>query len=219
VSARRFSLSDRTLVTTPLRAIVVLAVVAIGVSGATVAFGAIGDSGTVVACVSTSKGTWRVLTHGSCRSSEQAVELYTKAGADAAFLTQEVADEAYLSKTAMAADSDKLDGKDSTDFLPYTNCIGYPHIGIDWHGCDLFGANLNDARLFQANLSGANFRFAGLIQADLRGADLTSADLTNANLFGASMFSANLTDVIWSNTTCPDGTTSDNNGGTCVGHI
>jgi hypothetical protein len=30
---------------------------------------------------------------------------------------------------------------------------------------------------------------------------------------------ATLTGVVWSNTACPDGTTSTSDGGTCVGHL
>jgi len=237
--SRKPSLPGRMLTLSPSRAIVVLALVAVAASGATVAFGAIGDAGTVTTCVNTSKGTWRVLAQGSCRSSEQRVELYTKSGADAAFLTQGSADTRYLRKTAMAVDSDKLDGMDSTDFLPFTNCIGYPHGDVDWHGCDLHFANLNDARLFGADLHGANLFVAGLIGADLRGADLSAAELRRANMFGAFLFGADLTGadltgttlidadltdadltgVVWDNTFCPDGTNSNDNGGTCVGHL
>lgn len=87
------------------------------VSGATVAFGAIGDSGQVTTCVNNSKGTWRVITTGSCKSSETLVQLYTKSGADAAFLTQLAADGRYLGLHATADNSDKLDGMDSTPFV------------------------------------------------------------------------------------------------------
>jgi hypothetical protein len=38
---------------------------------------------------------------------------------------------------------------------------------------------------------------------------LLDADLTNADLTG----------VTWSHTFCPDHTNSDDNGGTCVGHL
>jgi uncharacterized protein YjbI with pentapeptide repeats len=57
-------------------------------------------------------------------------------------------------------------------------------------------------------------RSANLINADLSGADLSGADLSGADLSGASLFG-----VIWSNTTCPDSTNSDDNGGTCEGHL
>jgi uncharacterized protein YjbI with pentapeptide repeats len=45
---------------------------------------------------------------------------------------------------------------------------------------------------------------------------LTGADLTEADLNGATMTGANVTSVTWSNTVCPDGTNSNNDGGTCV---
>ena len=49
-------------------------------------------------------------------------------------------------------------------------------------------------------------------------ANLTNANLTNANLFNATLAGAILTAVAWSNTTCPDGTNSNNDGNTCSGH-
>jgi hypothetical protein len=82
-------------------------------------------------------------------------------------------------------------------------------------GANLAGANLNGAKLNGINLSGANLR-----DANLSGANLTNANMTNANLKGANLNKATLTGVIWSNTTCPDGTNSNNNvGKTCVGHL
>jgi hypothetical protein len=41
-------------------------------------------------------------------------------------------------------------------------------------------------------------------------ADLTGADLARAT---------GLATVTWSSTICPDGTNSDANGGTCLGHL
>jgi hypothetical protein len=79
--------------------------------------------------------------------------------------------------------------------------------------------SLRNTNLTGADLSGAN----------LRNADLTGADLTDANLEGANLEGAVTTDVIWRNTTCPDGVNSDATGkgdgvrgavaGTCVGHL
>ena len=55
--------------------------------------------------------------------------------------------------------------------------------------------------------------------ADLLDADLTGANLTGADLSGADLNGAALTGVIWSNTICPDGTNSDNDGDTCVNDL
>ncbi|MBG0565506.1 pentapeptide repeat-containing protein [Actinoplanes sp. NEAU-A11] len=70
------------------------------------------------------------------------------------------------------------------------------------------------ADLRNARLTGAFLRDADLRNAKLDGADLTGADLTGADLTGAS-----LVKVVWSRTTCPDGTASDENGDTCQGHL
>jgi uncharacterized protein YjbI with pentapeptide repeats len=111
-------------------------------------------------------------------------------------------------------------------------------------GCDLFGANLANADLAgqvftftnmaQGDLAGAelkgsvlfltNLREADLSGADVSGAkvafvDLSQANLTDANLDGAIFFGATTTGATWSNTTCPDGTNSNADGETCVGHF
>ena len=55
--------------------------------------------------------------------------------------------------------------------------------------------------------------------SDLRYARLDGVDLTDADLTGANWRQATgLASATFSNTTCPDGTNSDANGGTCVGH-
>jgi uncharacterized protein YjbI with pentapeptide repeats len=91
-------------------------------------------------------------------------------------------------------------------------------------GCNLKGVNLAGAYLKDRNLSGANLTGATLTRSILTGANLNDANLkdanlTNSNLAGALLEEANVKDVIWSNTICPDGTNSDANGGTCVGHL
>lgn len=70
----------------------------------------------------------------------------------------------------------------------------------------------------------ADLRNSKLINADLRDADLTNAkldhaDFTDADLTGAKLDKATIADVIWSNTTCPDGKNSDTVGKTCRGHL
>ena len=62
----------------------------------------------------------------------------------------------------------------------------------------------------------ADLALSELKNADLTGADLTSANLGFADLTDATLVAANLTNVRWSNTICPDGTYSDNNGDTCA---
>jgi hypothetical protein len=91
--------------------------------------------------------------------------------------------------------------------------------GCNLHGLDLSnailaggdlssGTDLSYANLNKADLSGANLSFANLSGVNLNQADLTGANLTGANLTGANLNNAKLDGVIWSNTTCPDGTNS-----------
>ena len=70
-----------------------------------------------------------------------------------------------------------------------------------------------------ANLAGTDLTGAELDGAHLAGSDLTAAVLSNAILYGvdltgAQMGGANLSQVVWGSTICPDGTSSNNDGGT-----
>jgi uncharacterized protein YjbI with pentapeptide repeats len=74
------------------------------------------------------------------------------------------------------------------------------------------GAGLALADLAGVNLAGADLAGADLYLGTLAGANLTDADLTGPGLLD----DVNTSGAIWSNTTCPDGSNSDNDGGTCV---
>jgi uncharacterized protein YjbI with pentapeptide repeats len=83
------------------------------------------------------------------------------------------------------------------------------------NGANLDGASFTSATLRSANLSQSTFK-----GANFKGADLRGANLSDANFQGATdLRSADLRDVVWGNTTCPDGTNSNQNGGTCLGHF
>ncbi len=87
-------------------------------------------------------------------------------------------------------------------------------------GANLSGANLSGAMLRSANLKGANLTGANLTGADLARANFKGANLTGAILTGATgATSANFAGAIWSNTVCPDGTTSASAGGSCSSHL
>jgi len=91
--------------------------------------------------------------------------------------------------------------------------------GADAQGANLSGAVLSGTILTDANLQGTNLSNADLSGADLSGANLTGANLKSANLTNANLSGANLTGITWSNTTCPDGTNSSNDGGTCINNL
>ncbi len=121
-----------------------------------------------------------------------------------------------------------LTGADLTDAdltgVMSGNITGTPAaLPADWAlvGGYLIGpkAELVDAALSGAELSGADLNQTDLTGADLAHADLTGADLANAQLGYADLAGADLNDVTWRNTTCPDGTNSDNDGGTCVDNL
>jgi Pentapeptide repeats (8 copies) len=91
--------------------------------------------------------------------------------------------------------------------------------GAQLENANLERASFEDSDLRGADLTNANLTNATLTTADLRGAELQDADLTNADLTGAMLAGAHLGGVTWANTTCPDGSLSDEDPTlTCVGH-
>lgn len=81
------------------------------------------------------------------------------------------------------------------------------------------GATFDGADLHRIDFRGTDLRSASFVGADLRYARLDGVDLTNADLTGADWRrSTGAGSAVYGNTTCPDGTNSDANGGTCVGH-
>jgi uncharacterized protein YjbI with pentapeptide repeats len=116
---------------------------------------------------------------------------------------------------------------------------GFNASGIDLSGADLSLSLLPGANLSSANLTGALFNYkTSLVGANLSGADLTcawlqgsfdgasfvNADLTDARMNhgfqpGVAFRNTDFTGAVFDNTTCPDGSNSDANGGTCVGHL
>ena len=91
MTARNLSLRGQTFTTTPMRAIVMLAALVVAVSSATIALGAIGDSGVIQACYDDG-GNVKVVSALPCPRGYTALgPISTKAGADTAFLTQSAA--------------------------------------------------------------------------------------------------------------------------------
>lgn len=88
-------------------------------------------------------------------------------------------------------------------------------------GADLTGAILVDTYLDRTNLANADLTGANLSVTtgqSLYLVDFTDADLTDANLTNRLIGPSN--DLVWSNTTCPDGTNSGTGGAaTCIGHL
>jgi uncharacterized protein YjbI with pentapeptide repeats len=70
------------------------------------------------------------------------------------------------------------------------------------------------------DLSGEDLRDTDLSSASFVGTTLTGTSFYEANLYGATGLDGdNTSSVLWSNTTCPDDTNSDTDGGTCAGHL
>ena len=197
------------------------------VGGVSVSIAAIPDSntGVISACLTTRNGSIRVIDHQAGRRCSAGEVLLTwnqkgqpgAIGAQGATGPQGIQGPAGPAGATGPQGPAGTNGTNGTDGAQgpqgppgqqgpsgvTTNCLGYPHADVDWHGCDLHGANLSAQNLAGADLSGANLTNANLTNANLRGADLSGANLTGATLTGADR-----TGVVWSSTICPDGSSS-----------
>jgi len=103
-----------------------------------------------------------------------------------------------------------------------TNLTGADLSGVVSGGITPFPAYLPADWSFVAGYllgPSANLTSADLSNVDLGPADLTGANLTDADIDNANLTAADLSGVIWSNTTCPDGTNSNNDAETCTSDL
>jgi len=70
-----------------------------------------------------------------------------------------------------------------------------------------------------ADLRGANLKQVDLSGASLREANLSGMTLDEVDFEGTNLEGADIDKTVWKDTTCPDGTNSDNAGETCEGHL
>jgi hypothetical protein len=104
--------------------------------------------------------------------------------------------------------------------LSNANLSGSYLVNVNLAGANLSSANFKNSVLIGANLTRANLSNGNFSGANFSGANLSGANLTNINLKGATGLStATLTGTTWNKTLCPDGTGSNADGGTCVGHL
>jgi hypothetical protein len=87
--------------------------------------------------------------------------------------------------------------------------------GVIFSNANLSGANMDRTYLFGSPMDGANVTDARFASAFVIGVDFSNAILTGADLRDAQ----SLEYPTWSNTTCPDGTNSTTDGGTCTNNL
>jgi uncharacterized protein YjbI with pentapeptide repeats len=95
--------------------------------------------------------------------------------------------------------------------------------GIDFEGSIAQGANFSGSDIRSVDFKDTDLRGADLSFTDLLYSPMQRADLRDANLFRASQFGDDLlVDITWGNTTCADGTNSDDadgDGFTCLNNF
>jgi len=140
-------------------------------------------------------------------------------------VTQTWVDQRYLQIMEDAAPGA---GKASTSYAGFDlHGLSLPDGGVSGSTIgDLIGqfgsANFSGSGLFNAtwdndNFQAANFTGAVLSGSALHGDNFSDANFTNAKLTGADFTGSDMASVVYSNTTCPNGSNSSGHGGSCAG--
>lgn len=128
-----------------------------------------------------------------------------------------------------------LDSASITGYIEHTNFIGATLNSANIESATFESNNLsglefntvnflNTISFYNNNLQNTEFNNLHLANVSMQNNNVTGANFTNvqfedSNLQGNNLSVAILTGATWINTICPDGTNSDNNGNTCVGHL
>ncbi len=171
-----------------------------------------GDTTLIHACVKTSSGSVRIVgANDTCNGNETALDWSNG-------ITEPSNLPFICPGCNLGSDSigDRLTGKDLTNSALASAVFVNTNLqNVNFTNTTFGGANFQDANLSGSNLSGITSS-----DAHFQNTNLTNVNFTNANLStDTDMDTATLTGVIWSNTTCPDGTNSNDDGNTCVGHL
>lgn len=132
----------------------------------------------------------------------------------------------FAGKDLSNAYIDSLYSQGGNDFshVNFTNAWLY-HLYTDkdnWQGANftnawMFGSTLG-SDFTDANFTGAKLNWATLL-GNFTHANFTNVDFTNADLSSGTFAGANFSGSVWGNTACRDGTNSNNNHNTCIGHL
>jgi uncharacterized protein YjbI with pentapeptide repeats len=109
--------------------------------------------------------------------------------------------------------------------VPPELCTGCQLDQSVFHDNRLVGKDFSLAVLQGSTFTGNDLSGVNFTSAILKGVDFNSTNITNVNFTNADMTSAQNVDtatrsgVVWSNTICPDGTNSNDDGNSCEGHL
>lgn len=178
-----------------------------------------GNASLIHGCVKTSNGSISIIgANETCNGNETALDWSKQAGNNG--LPLSCLRCGYVTVDNINVWANFLKGKDLTGAMLPQNGFGNEVGSVDMSSTNFINAYLGNSSFHNSNLTNSNFTNAIILDSDFTGANLTGVNFTGANLTGAgSMDTATITGVIWSNTICPDGTNSDNNGNTCSGHL
>ena len=106
--------------------------------------------------------------------------------------------------------------------LANANLTGFSSGGKNFHASSFGAADLTNANFSNSDLQQSDFSLATVVGTNFSEADLSSANFFNVHFINANLFHASTGGFAYStftNTICPDGTNSDNDGNTCANNL
>jgi uncharacterized protein YjbI with pentapeptide repeats len=94
---------------------------------------------------------------------------------------------------------------------------------VNLNGANFYCTRIANSSFVDATLTGLNWDVScsGLdaVNSDFTDADFTGSSFNHLDFRGSTLTDTTLTDTTWTDVYCPDGTYSDDNGNTCIGHL
>jgi hypothetical protein len=175
---------------------------------------AIGETGTINACVDKYIGLVRIVSSPTkCFKTETALS-WNLSGPPGPTVTPQPFSQPLVC-IADTYNSPICDFSSRTVKGKYFNIQG-PGIGSRLAGKDLNNSYIINASFYGVDLKNINFSNSVIEGTRFNNADLSGVNFTNADLSGSDLSQSTLTGIIWFNTTCPDQVVSND---CSAGHI
>ncbi len=175
---------------------------------------------TVITCTKVKNGKTKTIDAGKVAKCTKKGKGITKNFVDSRYQTLLTYSGGGANFNGMALQDVNLTGR----YLSYANFSGSNMSNAIFQDASTNLVDFSGANLFQADFTGAtisfqpNFTGAYLLGADFGFAVVSAAVFTNANLAFANFGGATVfNNQVFNNTICPNGSNSNDHGGTCIG--
>jgi len=171
-------------------------------------------SGIIHSCYKNNTGSLKVIDSSSatCSSGETSLNWNQKPGNNGLPFT--------CGGCQFGGDDTVFLGKDlSNSYFNHSDLTTTNLTGTNFTNATFKGTTFSQANLTNTNFTNTNSTSVGFDQTTINATNFSGANFNNVDFRFTDASSANFTGATWVNVLCPDGTNSDDNGLTCLGHL